>query len=135
MRSVIRKALAVGVVAAGCLGSTGAAVAVGTPPVTAQAQVAFQQVSQCLQTHDDMAVLLVVDESGSLAETDPDNKRSGLLSNIVQTLGDQAGSPTATGTRVIDVAVSTFASGYSELVPWTELDSSSTAQVTATIES
>ena len=63
--------------------------------VSPEAELGFQQISQCLQSRNDLAVLLVVDESGSLQETDPENKRARLLANLVRSLARQAGTPTA----------------------------------------
>ncbi len=109
------------------------------PPASANAispdaELGFQQISQCLQSRSDLAVLLVVDESGSLQDTDPNDKRSLLLANLVRSLGRQAGTPTAEGARRIDLAVSTFALTYNPLVPWTELNSDSTERIAGTLE-
>ncbi len=97
--------------------------------VSPAAEEGFQQISQCLQSHDDLAVLLVVDESQSLQTTDPDDKRARLLANLVRALGRQAGQDTATGQRGIDLAISTFSTDYRPLVPWTEITPDSSERI------
>ncbi|MDQ1248518.1 MAG: hypothetical protein QG597_2891, partial [Actinomycetota bacterium] len=103
--------------------------------VSPEAELGFQQISQCLQSRNDLAVLLVVDESGSLQETDPENKRARLLANLVRSLARQAGTPTANGAREINLAVSTFATEYRPLVPWTELGQDSGNSIATQLES
>ncbi len=102
--------------------------------ISPAAEEGFAQISQCLQSRSDMAVLLVVDESGSLTDTDPNNKRATLLANLVRALGRQAGQPTASGTRQIDLAVSTFSLDYRPLVPWTTLDPASSESIAKSME-
>lgn len=102
--------------------------------VSPEAELGFQQISQCLQSQTNLAVLLVVDESSSLQNTDPADKRAVLLANLIRSLGRQAGNPTPEGPRRIDLAVSTFALNYSPLVPWTELTDGTTAQIATTVE-
>ena len=102
--------------------------------VSPDAEAGFQQISQCLQSHNDLAVLLAVDESSSLQQTDPQDKRAKLLANLVQSLGRQAGVPTANGTRQIQLAVSTFSMDYRPLVPWTTLTPDTTGQISSELE-
>lgn len=105
-----------------------------TSDLSPAAEEGFAQISQCLQSRSNLAVLLVVDESSSLQGTDPDNKRARLLANLVRSLGRQAGRPTANGERRIDLAVSSFSYDYRPLIPWTKLDSSSTESIADQLE-
>lgn len=102
--------------------------------VSKAGELGFQQVANCLQSRNDLAVLLVVDESGSLGSTDPNDVRAKLLANLVRTLGRQAGTPTATGVRKIDLAVSLFSSDYEPLVEWTPLDPKSSEDIATKLE-
>lgn len=102
--------------------------------VSPAAEAGFSQISQCLQSRNDFNVLLVVDESASLQDSDPEDRRARLLANLVRALGRQAGTPTPDGTRQIDLAVSTFAVNYTPLVPWTELDPAAAERIAANLE-
>lgn len=119
----------------GLMLTTGAATAPAQgSEFSAAADQGFQQISQCLQSHNDLAVLLVVDESGSLSVTDPTDKRARLLASLVRSLGRQAGKPTANGERRIDLAISTFAGTYRKFQRWTELNKDSTERIARDVE-
>ena len=102
--------------------------------VSPAGETGFNQISQCLQSRNDFNVLLVVDESASLQQSDPDDRRARLLANLVRALGRQAGSPTPDGTRQIDLAVSTFARSYTPFVPWTVLDPAAAERIAVDLE-
>lgn len=102
--------------------------------ISPEAELGFQQISQCLQSNSNLGVLLVVDESSSLQDTDPNDRRALLLANLVRSLGRQAGAATAEGSRRVDLAVSTFALGYTRVIPWTELNPSSTEAIASALQ-
>lgn len=96
--------------------------------VSANGQLALDQVSQCLASNGDLSALLLVDESASLQQTDPHDTRADLLGDVVLSLNDLVGKETAAGPLKVKLAVSTFANGYTPLVPWTELQGAGTQQ-------
>ncbi len=82
---------------------------------SAQAQAAFAEIAGCLATSDELRVLMVVDESRSLKETDPDSQRTaGLLATLDSLSLLQQDSPD----RTVNVAASTFAQAYTSRIGW-----------------
>ncbi len=79
------------------------------------------QIATCLRSNPNLVALLVVDESGSLQETDPDNRRADILADFVLSLASLAGQETPQGTRNVEFAANAFSIGSQALVPWTSL--------------
>jgi hypothetical protein len=86
-------------------------------PNAVEAGSAIQQFGACLSASKAGDLLLLIDQSGSLAETDPQGVRATAASYL---LGQLATTTTAAGTA-LDVAVSGFDVGYQNLVGWTRL--------------
>lgn len=72
----------------------------------------------CLQARGSGDLLLLVDASGSLKDTDPQGARVSAAKYLLQ----QMASTSAQGGFQVDVAVSTFSSDFSGAGPWTALD-------------
>ena len=131
----MRRSLALGVVL--LVGFTGTLFALTAAPVVAATgavtgtsstispagRAALADVAQCLASNPNLVAELVVDESGSLQETDPKNKRAEILASVVQSFGQFAGQKLVGKPRRVDLAVSLFAEDYTRLVPWTTLSS------------
>ena len=79
------------------------------------------QIATCLRSNPNLVALLVVDESGSLEGTDPDNRRADILADFVLSLAALSGQETPNGTRNVQFAANTFAVDSRPLVPWTSL--------------
>ncbi len=101
----------------GAAGAAGAAAA--DPP-----DAAFSDIAGCISSADNVLVSIVVDESLSLRETDPDNRRVEGIATAIDSL--QALSDSLDETRV-DVSLSTFARGFDTVVDWRRLDDASAA--------
>ena len=100
------------------------AAAPGPPPVAAGDE-AFSDIAGCISTADNVLVSLVVDESLSLRDTDPDDLRVQGITTAIDSL--QALSQTLGGSARLHVSLSTFARDFDTLVDWRRLDAASAA--------
>jgi hypothetical protein len=103
--------------------------------VSAQGLTGLDQLARCLQSSPDLAALLVVDESSSLQDTDPDDKRAQILAGVIDSLSSLAGQSSQNGERRVAVAVSFFALGADRTpsFPWTFLDEEASPKISTWI--
>lgn len=94
--------------------------------LTPAADAAFGDVSRCLTSGKDkkLDVFYLIDNSGSLKWTDPDNERKNILESSIEQLGGFSRESIQT-----NVAVSMFATGVEQLLDWTAINSSEEASV------
>jgi len=94
--------------------------------LTPAADAAFGDVSRCLTSGKDkkLDVFYLIDNSGSLRWTDPDNERKNILESSIEQLGGFSRESIQT-----NVAVSMFATGVEQLLDWTAINSSEEASV------
>lgn len=99
------------------LGSTERADAVSLSPV---GERAFEDVTTCLTSgrEKSLDVYYLIDQSGSLEWTDPNNAREGIIRNSVSELGRFVDQGISVG-----VAASGFGAGVIEFRDWTQLES------------
>jgi len=99
------------------VGTTEQAEAVSLSPV---GERAFEDVTTCLTSGREKAldVYYLIDQSGSLEWTDPENAREGIIRNSVSELGRFVDQGISVG-----VAASGFAAGVIEFRDWTRLGS------------
>jgi hypothetical protein len=90
--------------------------------ISTAGQTGLEQIAGCLSSKSDLQALLVVDESGSLKGSDPNNQRAPILADVLTSLGNLSTQKLTTQQRRVDVAVSTFAVGYSPWIDWTTLN-------------
>lgn len=103
-------------------GMASTSVAVAAPAqLTPAGAEGLAQIATCLRSNPNLVALLVIDESGSLQDTDPDNRRAEILADFVLSLASLAGQETPQGTRNVQFAANTFSIGSEPLVPWTSL--------------
>jgi len=88
-------------------------------------QQALQQVSQCISSNPNLEAVLVVDQSASLQDTDPLNRRVDILADVITSLGAFTSQKLVGQQRRVDLAVSRFAETYEPWINWTTLDSQS----------
>jgi hypothetical protein len=100
----------------------------GVTPVAARA---FSELASCAADADVVLASIVVDESGSLRSTDPDDQRVGAIMTAVDTLEGLRSS--AAGAVDVEASLSTFAEGYESLVPWGPLDADHAGRMRATV--
>lgn len=123
----------------GALVSAAALVVVGFVPaaqaapaeLTPAGKEGLEQIATCLRSNPNLVALLVVDESGSLADTDPDNRRADILADFVLSLSSLAGEQTPTGPRNVKFAANTFSIGSEPLIPWTTLTPGNATQISS----
>jgi hypothetical protein len=97
--------------------------------LTPAGEEGLAQIATCLRSNPNLVALLVVDESGSLQELDPDNKRAPILADFVLSLASLAGQETPQGPRVVEFAANTFAVESRPLIPWTTLTPENAQQI------
>lgn len=125
--SRVRRALAA-LAAIGVVASAGLVLA---PPATAASDLsdagasAFADVASCAANADHLLAAIVVDASGSLRQTDPDDERVGAIATALDSLASlHAGS---NGSLDVQASLATFGAQYEELVGWGTVDGSQLA--------
>ncbi|MFC8734552.1 VWA domain-containing protein [Luteimicrobium sp. NPDC057192] len=100
--------------AAGARGAAAERSASGT--LSATGARSFADLSSCLSSADHFLASVVVDESGSLQQTDPDNDRVGAIQAALSSL---ASLQTSAGTQLeVEADLGVFGSDYTQLVGW-----------------
>ena len=90
---------------------------------------AMAQIAGCAASADHLLVSIVVDESGSLRETDPTDQRVNGINSAIDVLADlRAG---ANGKLDVEANLGLFAEGYTPLVSWQGLDALHAAHLKA----
>jgi len=85
------------------------------------------QLAGCAANADHLLVSIVVDESGSLQQTDPKNQRVSGINTAIDALADlRAG---ADGKLDVQASLGVFAQGYTSLVPWLSLDKANASRL------
>lgn len=79
----------------------------------------FAQVAACVTNADTLLVSTVVDQSGSLQNTDPSDQRVGAVDTAVDALSGLM--ETAAGELDVQMNLSVFDGGYEEIVGWGSL--------------
>lgn len=97
-------------------------------------QEGLKEVAQCLASNPNLLAMMVVDESGSLQSTDPENKRAAILASVVTSLESLAQQSLLGQPRRVDVAVGTFSADYTPWIPWTTLTPQTAPELAAKIE-
>lgn len=124
VRSILTAAIIAGLI---LLPSTSAQA--NTDPLSAAGRKGLEQISTCLRSNPNLVALLVVDESGSLAGTDPEGRRAEVLANFVDSLADLSGQETPDGPRRVEFAVNLFAQESNPYIPWVTLDPENAADI------
>lgn len=103
--------------------------------LTPAGEEGLAQIATCLRSNPNLVALLVVDESGSLKDTDPDNRRAEILADFVLSLSSLAGQETPQGPRVVEFAANSFAVESRSLVPWTALTADNAQKISEELRS
>lgn len=77
-----------------------------------------EELAVCLQQRPNLAVAVLIDETGSLKRTDPGNERAPVLAAFLRRLEDLAGAELGDRTRQVLVTVAYFGTGVDEFLPW-----------------
>ena len=118
-------ALTLGVVA---VASTGLAVApAAADQLTPSGEVAMAQIAGCAAGSTSLLVAVVVDESGSLRQTDPPTQRVNGVNSVVDALAELRSGLTAK--LDVEASLAVFADRYTPIVPWLRLDEANAAHL------
>jgi hypothetical protein len=102
-------------------------------PETADAGPAIDELVGCVQASQRLLVLFLIDESASLKESDPDDRRvdaaRGALDSLVA-LATAEGS----ASPEVDVAFAAFANEYRLIEDWTRADADSAPELQASLD-
>lgn len=86
---------------------------------------AVSTLADCSAKTGRVAVTFLIDESASLRDTDPDNRRVDAVKAALTSLAQVADRTASTAVPVrVDVSMLGFGVGTTEIVPWTTIDSS-----------
>ena len=99
------------------------------PATSAPADEAIQRLGGCLSSGGQGRILLVLDTSASLADTDPQAARVQAAQYLVRQLASQVDRKDVS----IDVAVAGFADAFKVYRSWTPLDSRSESAISSTV--
>lgn len=122
------RAAVVGVFAAMVAGASVTLTAVSAS-AAASPDAALEDFGACLSSAGSGDVLVLVDASGSLSETDPDDARVSAATYLVERMAATA----APGGFEIDAAVGEFSSDLVVIQDWTPLDADGTPRVTEAV--
>lgn len=86
---------------------------------------AFADVASCAATSDHLLAAIVVDASGSLRQTDPDDKRVQAIATALDSLASLRAE--SNGSLDVQASLATFGAQYEELVGWGSVDGSQLA--------
>jgi len=86
--------------------------------VTAVGSRTAEELSACLQQRPNLAVAVLIDQTGSLRTTDRDNERAPVLAGFLERLEDLSGSDLGDRTRQVLVTVAYFGTGVEPYLPW-----------------
>lgn len=108
-----RRALLAG--AAGALSlSLGLSAAHAVGDLSDVGEQSFSDIASCAASSETLLVSIVVDESGSLTETDPDNRRVTAIETALDSLEQLGDTPDLT----VEATLAVFGEDFSELVGW-----------------
>jgi von Willebrand factor type A domain len=96
---------------------------------------ALSTLATCVRDAKQVAVVLLIDESGSLKRTDPRNRRVVAVKSALDSLAGLAEREIGGSRPVVNVSMATFASDYQTLVPWTRLGYSNLPALSTSAES
>lgn len=94
-----------------------------SPAARADTDPAFRAIADCVAERGELAALMLIDESGSLQWTDPDNDRITALRAALDALSQAA--DVGGGQVAVDVAFAAFATEYTLVREWTALNADS----------
>ena len=86
-----------------------------TSELSSRGQRAFEDLARCLNSKDTLDVFYLIDESGSLKQTDSQNKRAPILGESLRELGSLKDD------LKVNYAVGFFGDKYSTWQPWTSI--------------
>lgn len=81
----------------------------------------FDDLAACAVDHENFLAAIVVDESGSLINTDPDGSRVQAITTVIDSLSSLADS--SDGKVNVEASLATFGMEYKEQVGWATVDS------------
>jgi hypothetical protein len=102
----------------------------GAPAADQTAKTAVDDFGACLAGQQQGDLLLVIDESGSLAQSDPAAARVTAANYLVDRLSSFAGSEGVS----VDIAVAGFAESFTPTLPWASVSSSSIGAIHAAVD-
>ena len=120
-----------------------APLAVAAAPVRAQdggagassGDTALASLADCVRDRNHLVALLVIDESGSLRETDPEHRRVTAATSAVRDLARLAGIALDGVAPTVEVRVTGFSTRLAADQPWTRLDAATLSAVESALAS
>ncbi|MFZ4434627.1 MAG: hypothetical protein ACOYOQ_15650, partial [Microthrixaceae bacterium] len=103
------------------------------PPATVSP--ALDRLAKCVGTNRQLALVMLIDESQSLRETDPLGGRVAGAQAAVKGLTDLVQRSGTTDPLQIDVQIAGFGVDFEESAPWQRIDPADSAPVTSRIDS
>lgn len=100
-------------------------------PKTPDGSKAIDNLVSCVQGSRELLVLFLIDESGSLTQTDPDNRRVDAAQSALDSLvalGSGEGSPS------VEVSLAAFSNQFVSVKDWTDADPATRSQLHASLE-
>jgi hypothetical protein len=95
---------------------------------------ALDELASCVRGSPHLLVVVLIDESGSLLDTDPENQRVAAGRTALESLDQLVSQREATQPVVVEVQIAGFGAGYRPATPWERLDSGSLATLQDEVE-
>lgn len=92
---------------------------------------ALEEITACLQARPLLAVTVVIDESASLKQVDPDDTRAEILGQFLRRIASFSDGMLDGREREVHLNLGYFGSTYNEWLPWTELDERNSERIIA----
>jgi hypothetical protein len=104
------------------------------PAVPRDAIPALVRLAECVRDNRSVAALVLMDESGSLKKTDPDNQRVTAAKSAIESLANLAEHNIDGEKPQVQVAVGGFSVDYEEVAGWTDLTYGSVDSVKRSVD-
>src|SRR5439155_1822182 len=110
-------------------GSSRAAAAAANVSRRAGRALALEQLADCVRSNRLLLAEVVVDESGSLQQTDPQNVRVTATKAALANLANLALAGGSKNHVAVDVQLAGFSAGYVTVSPWTRVQSGAESEL------
>ncbi|MCZ7535558.1 MAG: VWA domain-containing protein [Acidimicrobiia bacterium] len=137
----VRRLLGAALMSCILVGASGAAQATAATseartqaPEASATDSALDEMAACLRSREHLLLVLLIDESGSLRSTDPQNERVTAARLALRSFASLSSTRATAEQPQIEVLVAGFSSSFDAVTPWTALDDDSVGGVEVSVD-